>query len=149
MNVRNVRKELNVSERASNTFNFVTGAAHKTFLVGIGAMAMTRDGLQGAVKNANGMTGKLAERGETVSNKRREQVSTLVKNRRSDVREAAGKMGTAVETAVSDSSDKVLTRVNIPTADNVDELNKKVGSLGRKIDKMRKEQKDQVETLAA
>jgi len=145
----NVRKELNVSERASNTFNFVTGAAHKTFLVGLGAVAMTRDGLQGAVKNANDMTGKLAERGETVSTERREKVSTLVQNRRSDVREVAGKMGNKVETAVSDSSDKVLTRVNIPTTENVEELSKKVGSLNRKIDKMRKEQKEQIETLAA
>ena len=141
----NVRKELNVSERASNTFNFVTGAAHKTLLVGLGAMAMTRDGLQGAVKNANDMSVKLAERGETVSSERREQVTTLVKNRRSDVRGAAGKMGTAV----SDNSDKVLTRVNIPTFENVDEISKKVGSLSRKIDKMRKEQKEQIETLSA
>ena len=145
----NVRKELNVSERASNTVNFVTGAAHKTFLVGLGAMAMTRDGLQGAVKNANDMTGKLAERGETVSTERRERVTTLVQNRRSDVRDTAGKMGTAVETAVSDSSDKVLTTVNIPTTEDVEQINKKVGSLSRKIDKMRKEQKEQIETLSA
>ena len=145
----NVRKELNISERASNTFNFVTGAAHKTLLVGLGAVAMTRDGLQGVVKNANDMTGKLAERGETISTERREQVTTLVKNRRSDVRGVAGKMGSAVETAVSDSSDKVLTRVNIPTSENVDEISKKVGSLSRKIDKMRKEQKEQIETISA
>lgn len=145
----NVRMELNVSERASSTLNFVTGAAHKTLLVGLGAVAMTRDGLQGAVKNANDMTGKLAERGETVSSERREQVTTLVQNRRSDVRGAAGKMGSAVETAVSDSSDKVLTSVNIPTTEDVDQINKKVGSLSRKIDKMRKEQKEQIETLSA
>ena len=145
----NVRMELNVRERTSNTVNFVTGAAHKTFLVGLGAMAMTRDSLQGAVKNANDMTVKLAERGEEVSSERRERVGTMVQSRRSDVRDVAGKMGTAVETAVSDSTDKVLTTANIPTVDNVDELNKKVGSLGRKIDKMRKEQKEQVEAVSA
>ena len=139
----NVRMELNVRERTNNTVNFVTGAAHKTFLVGLGAVALTRDSLQGAVKNAGDMTGKLAERGEKVSSERRDRVTNLVQSRRSDVRDVAGKMGTAVETAVSDGSDKVLTHVNIPTADNVDELSKKVGSLGRKIDKMRKEQKEQ------
>jgi len=145
----NVRMELNVRERTSSTVNFVTGAAHKTFLVGLGAVAMTRDSLQGAVKNANDMTGRLAERGEEVSGERRERVGSLVKNRRTDVRDAAEKMGTAVETAVTDNSDKVLNRANIPTATDVEALDKKVGSLGRKIDKMRKEQKDQAATLSA
>ena len=145
----NVRMELNVRESASNTVNFVTGAAHKTFLVGLGAVAMTRDGLTGAVKNANDMTGKLAERGEKVSGERRERIGSLVKNRRSDVRDTAGKMGTAVETAVSDSTDKVLTTANIPTATDVEALDKKVGALGRKIDRMRKEQKEQAEVLSA
>jgi len=140
--------ELNVRERTGNSVNFVTGAAHKTFLVGLGAVAMTRDGVCSVAKNVNGATNKLAERGEEISGDRRERVDSLVKGRRSDVRDVAGKMGTAVETAVTGSSDKVLGRANIPTATDVEALDKKVGALGRKIDRMRKEQKDQAEALA-
>ena len=138
-----------VSNTVGNTVNFVTGTAHKTFQFGLGAVVVAQDSAMGFVKNANAYTDKLAERGEGVEKNGRERFSGLVESRRNRVKDVTGGVTGKVGTAVNESSEAVLGLANVPTAADVEDLNKQVSSLGRKIDKMRKEQKELNGAVAA
>lgn len=114
------------------------GAVRATLMVGFGALDLTEEKVSNLWGNTRGFIGDLEERGENFSKKRREQINEEVDRRQEQFKDLSGK--------ATDSFDKyseaVLTRVNIPTSEDIEGLSKQVSSLSRKVDKVSKEQKE-------
>jgi poly(hydroxyalkanoate) granule-associated protein len=130
----------NIQEQVENSYNFVTGTVHKTFLFGLGAVALAQDEIIDLWKNGDEIANKLVERGEEVSRKRREQISELVEKPQAQVKDVTKK----AEESFEKYSDQVLTRINMPSVEDFEGLTKKFGTLNRKIDKALREQKESV-----
>ena len=127
-------------EAGESLFNKVAGTVRSTLMVGIGAADMTQEKVINAWKKSNELVADMAERGESVSDKRREQIGDQVEKRQGQIKDLSGK---ATE-SFDKYSEVVLTRVNMPTHDDVEGLSKQVSSLSRKVDKVRKEQQEAV-----
>jgi len=120
--------------------------AHKTFLAGLGAAGMAQNGLMKGWEGSNEFAVKLVERGETISNERREQINTRVEKRQEQVKDLGTDLGQKSEDTYNQYSDAVLHRMNVPSRNDIQDLSKQINSLNRKVDKIRKEQR---ETVAA
>ncbi|MCA9991673.1 MAG: phasin family protein [Ardenticatenaceae bacterium] len=103
--------------------NPVLNVAHKTFQVGLGAMALTQSEIES-------LFGKLVERGETAEKDGRKMVNDLLERRRKD----AGERVDEVEEQLEGSIERVLHRMNVPTKADIDNLNKKVTLLTEKVE---------------
>jgi poly(hydroxyalkanoate) granule-associated protein len=141
-------------EVTENSFS-VTEMAHKSIQVSLGAVDMAQaevvalmEKVQKSVqelveksqKNVNELVSEMAERGAKVEEDGRARINTFVENRRKQV-----------DSTISDASDNlnidgrienVLHTMNVPTKNDIEELNKKVGLLTRKVNALLKAQKD-------
>ncbi len=131
-----------IQERVQNVYGFVTDTAHKTFLIGLGSVSLAQDEVKDLWKSSGELTNKMVERGEKVSQARREQITELQDKTQTQVTDAAKKAGGTFEKY----SDQVLTRVNLnmPSIEDFEALSKKFTALNRKVDKALKEQKQAV-----
>lgn len=114
----------------------LTDAARRAFLASLGLFAMAQDEVEQLLDNAGSFTDKLVERGEKLEHQNRERVDKAVKQRREQVKEGTEK----AEDRLANASGDLLTRLNVPTARDIEDLNKKVAALNRKVDRLRKEQ---------
>lgn len=142
-----VEKLQSMQEQAQNVYGKVYGTAHKTFLAGVGVMAWAQDEIVDLWVHGNEFTDKLVERGEEVSKARQAQINELIDKNQAQVKEAAQKTTDTFDKY----SEQVLTRVNVklPTAEDLDVINKKVASLTRKFNKTAKEQQEVLTDLDA
>jgi poly(hydroxyalkanoate) granule-associated protein len=113
----------------------LTDAARRAYLASLGLFAMAQDEVEQLLQNAGSFTDKLVERGEKLEEQNRERVDKVVEQRREQVKERADK----AEDRLANASGDVLSRFNVPTAKDIEDLNKKVASLNRKVDRLRKE----------
>lgn len=118
--------------------------AHKTFLAGLGAVSMAQDELMKGFEGGNEFAGKLVERGEEISNERREQVSAEAEKRQEQAKDLGQNMTGTVGETYNQYSTAALHRMNIPSSDDIQDLSKQIAALNRKVDKARKEQKEAV-----
>lgn len=123
-------------EVGPNLFQKVAGTVRTTMMVGIGAADLTQEKIVSLWGGTTNFVGELAERGETVSVERREQLGGQVDKRQEQIKDLSGK---ATE-SFDKYSEVVLTSVNIPTYDEVEGISKQISSLSRKVDKVSKEQ---------
>lgn len=127
-----------IQERGKNLLQKVAGTVRTGLMVGIGSLDLAQEKVVKLWDNSNDMVKELAERGENASAKRREQITEEVDKRQEQVKD--------LEKKASESFDKyseaVLTRVNIPTTEDIHDLSKQVSALSRKVDKVRKEQQE-------
>lgn len=137
--------------RAVELFNNMTGLANKVYLAGLGAVVTAQeeafelvkaaredtDNRFGALReNSEKLTNQFVERGESFHTDNITRINEMIDERRNTV----GETVQTVSTKANDTFNGVMGRLNIPTADSVDALNKQIGSLGRKIDNLRKSQ---------
>lgn len=131
-----------IQEKAGTAVNRVYEAAHKTFLASLGAVSMAQDEIKRGYENSNEFAGKLVERGEKISKERREQVTAEAEKQQ----EKAQEMGEEVTNRVSETyrrySTATLHRMNMPSNDDIQDLSKQIAALNRKLDRVRKEQKE-------
>jgi poly(hydroxyalkanoate) granule-associated protein len=144
-----------VQEEVSENSFSVTEMAHKSIQVSLGAVDMAQaevvalmEKVQKSVqelveksqKNVNELVNEMVERGAKVEEDGRARINTFVENRRKQV-----------DSTISDASDNlnldgriesVLHTMNVPTKNDIEELNKKVGLLTRKVNALLKAQKD-------
>lgn len=107
--------------------------SRKMFLVSLGVVGMAQDNLKDAWKSSQKFTDKLIERGETFEEK----------NLRRAREEATEQVEEVVEKGKSrfdETVETVINRLNLPTRSTVTDLEKQIASLGRKIDRIRKDQ---------
>ena len=126
-----------VQEQVESTYEMVTGTARKVFWFGLGTVAFVQENLKALVENTNSYATKMVEKGEVVEKDGRKMVNEFVEPYQKEVKDRVKE----VEKQFTDLSENALNRVNVPSATNIEDLNKKVASLGRKVDQLKKSQK--------
>lgn len=127
-------------ESGKNLFEKVAGTVRTSVMVGIGAADLTQEKVLNLWGGTVEFVGDLAERGESVSEKRRDQVGEQVEKRQEQMKDISEKASGSFDKY----SEAVLARVNIPSSEDIDGLSKQVSTLSRKVDKVRKEQQEAV-----
>lgn len=97
-------------------------AARKVLLAGIGAMALTQEGIEDFV-------GKLVERGEIAEQDGKALVGDVMEKRKKDAQKA--------EEDMDERTDKVLSRLNIPSKGDIEELSAQIVVLSEKVDELK------------
>lgn len=123
-------------EAGPSLFEKVAGTVRSTMMIGIGAADLTQEKVVNLLGGTIKFVGELEERGENVSEERREQVGEEVDKRQEQIKDLSGKAGESFDKY----SEAVLTRANIPTSEDIEGLSKQVSTLSRKVDKVSKEQ---------
>ncbi|UCC50893.1 MAG: phasin family protein [Anaerolineaceae bacterium] len=131
-----------LQENGENIVNRVFGVAHKTLIVGLGAVGMAQDGLKKSWEGGNEFAGKLVERGETISNERRQQIDNRVEKRQEQVKDLRGDLNQKVGDSYNQATNAALNRMNVPSRTDIQDLSKQINALNRKVDKVRKEQQE-------
>ena len=132
-----------LQENEENVVSRVFGMAHKTFLVGLGAAGMAQDGVKKGWEGGNEFAGKLVERGETMSNERRQQIDNRIERRQARVKDLGSDLNQKVGDSYNQATNAALKSMNVPSRTEVQDLSKQINSLNRKVDKVRKEQQEQ------
>ena len=124
------------------TINTFFEVAHKTFLAGLGAVSIAQDELMKGFENSGDFVAKLVERGEEISNERREQAAAEAEKRQEQAKDLGQDLtGKAGET-YNQYSTAALHRMNIPSHTDLQDLSEQINALNRKVDKVSKEQKE-------
>jgi poly(hydroxyalkanoate) granule-associated protein len=89
---------------------------------GFGALAMTQDGIENAVN-------KLVERGEIAEKDARKLMDELKDRRKKRTQE--------IEAELDEHLEETLTRMNIPTKDDIDDLSVKIAELSKKVEELK------------
>ena len=113
--------------------------SRKLFLASLGVVGMAQDNLNDAWESSQKFADKLVERGETFEEK----------NLRRARKEAEEQMEEVVEKGKNRFDETVITRLQLPTRNTITDLEKQIASLGRKIDRIRKDQDKQDKVAAA
>ncbi len=140
-------------EEMEETGFFVIEIAHKSVQVSLGAVDMAQaevmallekaqkgvsEFIEKSQKDVNGLVSEMAERGAKVEETGRTRLNSFVDKRRQQVdstlNEATGGLDTRIES--------VLHTMNVPTKTDIEELNKKVSTLTRKVNALVKAQKE-------
>ena len=125
-----------VQEQVESTVEMVTGTAHKLFWFGLGAAAIVQENLKALVKNTNDYANKMVEKGEEAEKDGRKRFNEFVEPYQKEVKDRVKEAGKQF----NNLSENVLNRINVPSASNIESLNKKVAGLGRKVDQLKKAQ---------
>ncbi len=115
--------------------------SRKLFLASLGVVGMAQDNLSEAWESSQKFADKLVERGETFEEK---NLRRARKEAQEQVEEAMDKGKSRFDETV----ETVITRLQLPTRNTIADLEKQIAGLGRKIDRIRKEQ-DKSDKVAA
>ena len=121
--------EIMEEEIVENGRSSFVDAAHKVLLASIGAVAITQEEISAFV-------GRLVERGEIAEKDGRKMVSDIVERRR----EATNKLTDRANNELDRRIEMVVERLNVPTRKDFDKLVRKINSLSRKVDQLKKAQ---------
>ena len=125
-----------VTETTVNTAHKVTGTAHKAFQLGLGAVVVVSGEIVDMYHGMNEFADKLVERGGKIEEENKERVAGVWKERRNQTKETVSR----VEDSINGRAEALINKMNLPTSNDIQSLNKQITSLSRKVDKMRKEQ---------
>lgn len=115
--------------------------SRKLFLASLGAVGMAQDNLNEAWESSQKFADKLVERGETFEEKN-------LRRARKEAQEQVEEVMDKGKSRFDETVETVITRLQLPTRNTIADLEKQIASLGRKIDRIRKEQ-DKPEKVAA
>jgi poly(hydroxyalkanoate) granule-associated protein len=121
-----IKVEEEVVEEAANPF--VEGI-RRVMLASVGAFSLAQDEAEKFVQ-------KLIEKGEIAEKDGRSLLNDLAENRKKRAQESGKRVSDELEKRM----ESLLTRMNIPTKSDIEQLSKKVAELTKKIDAL-KEQK--------
>ena len=122
--------EEDVETVTSNLYDSARRVVH----AGLGAVATVRENVGKLAAGAGDYTNGLADKGYGISKERRQAINEFVE----PYQERVSNIASDVEARFNKSTEAFLTRLNIPTADSIEELNKKIATLSRKVDKLSK-----------
>lgn len=135
----------------------VAGTAHKAVQAGLGAAVLiqedvttriggTKEEVEIVVEESAESTSRLADkliaRGDEVQKEWMDTLNGWVEPRRKQVEDTVKELATKAETRLQKGVEGFLVRANVPTATDIQDMNKKIGALGRKIDRLRRAQED-------
>ena len=107
----------------------------ESLYMGLGVVDVVQENVQEWVKRGQEYRHTLVERGEKMAHENRGRVNELVEMPQTVAKDTVKKANETFEKY----SEQVLTRAHIPTAEQIDHMTKKVGSVERKLDKVIKE----------
>ena len=108
--------------------------SRKLFLASLGVMGMAQDNLNDAWKSSQKFADKLVERGETFEEKNLRRARKQVEDQGEEIVDKA-------KTRFDETVETVINRLQLPTRNTITDLEKQIAALGRKIDRLRKEEK--------
>jgi poly(hydroxyalkanoate) granule-associated protein len=120
--------------KVKETAGSMTAAVRKVLLAGVGAVALTKDEIEDFVA-------KLVERGEIAEQDGRRLVKDVLARRREQAEKVEATVEVQVEKAESTLDQRIegmLTRLNVPTKSDIDELSSKISILAEKVDALQK-----------
>ena len=119
--------EEQVAEVKSAEANPLVDAVHKVLLAGIGAVALAKEDMEDLV-------GKLVERSEIAEADGRKMMKDVMERRKKQASEQTKKAEDVLDQRVED----VMSRMNIPTKDEIEALSAKITALTKKVDELKK-----------
>ncbi|MDX1616844.1 MAG: phasin family protein [Candidatus Promineifilaceae bacterium] len=119
--------EIQEEMTVENGQNPVLDMTRKVLLAGIGAVALTQEELEKFVQ-------KLVDRGEIAEKDGRRLINEMMEKRRKQAEEVSEE----TEEELDKRMEHMLHRMNIPTKDDIAELNRKVTQLSKKVDELAK-----------
>ena len=127
----------NIQDKALSVIEPVREFGRKSFYFGLGTVGVAIDEAKNVYAKCGELSGKLVERGEKLATSTRERVDVMTEEPQAFVSDTVKKAGGTFDKY----SEQVLTRVNIPTSDDLEAVSKKVSAMDRKLDKAIKEAK--------
>lgn len=138
-----------VHEELIEETNPVFEMAHKAFQAGLGVFAVAQDRFtvaqekfveltDDAQERLTGFAHRLVKQGAELEKGSREAINELIASRRKQVQESVEETQSNFERRVEDA----LHSLNIPTRSDIEELNKKVATLTRKVNALTKDLKE-------
>lgn len=129
----------------------VVEAARKVLLASLGAIVLAQEELgnfMGDTENfinrlledAEAFIDKLVERGALAEKDGRQLIAEMMEKRTQRTREAARDLTQRAESNLDKGMEDILNRMNVPTKKDIEALTKKVNTLSRKVDKLKKAQ---------
>ena len=113
----------------------VVGFGRDSFYMGLGVVDVVQENVQKLVERGQDYRHTLVERGEKMAHENRGRMTELV-----DMPQTVAKDTVKKANETPDKySEQVLTRVHLPTVEQIETMTKKVGSVERKLDKVIKE----------
>ncbi len=110
-----------VQQEAKEKVSPLLDAVRRVLLASIGAVALAADDIEDFVN-------KLVERGEIAEKDGRKLVKDVLERR---------KEMSPIEQKLDQQMDRFLTRLNIPTRDDVESLSARIADLSKKIDELK------------
>jgi polyhydroxyalkanoate synthesis regulator phasin len=114
-----------------NLTDKVIDLGRESVYMGLGVVSLVQDSVEMLVKRGKDYRHNLVERGEKLAQENKGLVE-MPQDMAKDTYKKANEM-------FDKYSEQVLTRVHIPTSDNIDTMTRKVNAVDRKLDKMIKE----------
>ncbi|GIV96855.1 MAG: poly(hydroxyalkanoate) granule-associated protein [Herpetosiphonaceae bacterium] len=105
----------------------LTDMVRRMMLAAVGAVAMSRDEMEQLVN-------KLVERGEIAEREGRQLIREVLERRKRQ----ADKLEQKVESDVESRVEQLLSRLNIPTKRDIEELSEKIAQLNARIEDLKK-----------
>ena len=106
------------------TGNPMVAAARKLLLASVGAVSLAQEEIESFIN-------QLVERGEVAERDGRRLLNDVMEKRKNQVKEVEGDLEGRIEDA--------LSRLNVPTKADIEALGRKITSLTRKVDALKKE----------
>ena len=113
----------------------VVGFGRDSFYMGLGVVDVVQENVQKLVERGQEYRHTLVERGEKMAHENRDRVNELVEMPQTVAKDTVKKANDTLDKY----SEQVLTRVHLPTVEQIEHMTKKVGSVERKLDKVIKE----------
>ena len=113
----------------------VVQLGRETFYLGLGVVDVVQENVQELVKRGRDYRHTLVERGEKMADENRGRMNELVEKPQSVAKDTVKKANETLDKY----SEQVLTRIHVPTVEQIENMTKKVGSVERKLDKVIKE----------
>jgi len=107
----------------------------ESLYMGLGVVSVVQENVEELVKRGQEYRHTLIERGEKMAKDNKGRVNELVEMPQTMAKDTVKKAGDTFEKY----SEQVLTRVHVPTSDQIEAMTKKVHSVERKLDKVIKE----------
>lgn len=126
-----------VQDKALSMVEPVREFGRKSFYFGLGTVGVAFDEAKNLYAKGGEFSDKLVERGEELATNTRERVGGMTEEPQAFVSDTVKKAGDTFDKY----TEQVLTRVHIPTSDDLEAVSKKVAAMDRKLDKAIKEVK--------
>ncbi len=112
--------------------------AHKVLLASIGVVAVAQEEIESFVN-------RLIERGEIAEKDGRSMIKDILEKRRASAESAQKRAQSGLDKRV----EEILDRLNVPTKSDIDDLGKKITTLTRKVDQLKKQLAEQEKAAEA